>query len=263
MTAIEIQPHTDVQVSVAGKAIRLLKGGSGPALVTLHHSTGSIGWLPLHEKLSERFTVYVPDMPGYGQSERPEWARDARDIAILINQALGKLGLDGVTLAGFGFGGFVAAELASMQSGRVAKLVLVGAAGMQPSSGEIMDAMLMDFVEYVEAGFHDKPSFEAVFGTTVDTSLKNLWDFSREMSARLSWKPYMFNRRLAQTLQEVTTPALIIYGSEDRVIPPVCGSQYKAALQNSRLELLKGLGHYVEYEDADRVASLITDFARS
>ena len=92
MTAIATQPQTEVRTTVAGRAMRFLKGGTGPAIVTLHHSTGSIGWLPLHERLAERFTVYVPDLPGYGQSERPDWARDPRDLAILTNHALGRLG---------------------------------------------------------------------------------------------------------------------------------------------------------------------------
>jgi pimeloyl-ACP methyl ester carboxylesterase len=263
VTATAIQPHAEVSVTVAGKRVRVLKGGSGPALVTLHHSTGSLGWLPLHERLSEQFTVYAPDMPGYGQSERPEWARDPRDIAILLNHALRKLGVSGVTLVGFGFGGYVAAELASMDQSKLAKLVLVGAAGLQPSEGEIMDQMVIDFADYMKDGFRDEAAYEAVFGHEPDASVKELWDFSREMSARLSWKPYMFNNRLAHTLRDVEVPTLIVYGSGDKVVPPVVGSQYKAALINARLEILDGFGHYVEYEDAARTAELIASFARS
>ena len=255
--------HTEHKLSVCGRSIRYLKGGSGPTVITLHHSTGSIGWLPVHEALAANHTVLVPDMPGYGQSERPEWARDPRDLAIMLGMWMEGLGLTGVTLVGFGFGGFVAAEMATMDRSRLRALVLVGAAGLQPRTGEIMDEMLLDFTDYMKDGFRDEAHFTRAFGTEVEASIKELWDFSREMSARVSWKPYMFSRRLPQLLTGVSTPALIIWGSEDRVIPPVCGQQYKEALPNAKLEVIAGAGHYVEYEEPDRVASLIAGAARA
>ena len=184
MTAIATTSYTEASVTVAGKAVRALQGGAGSPIVTLHHSTGSVGWLPLHDQLARQFSVTVPDMPGYGQSERPEWARDTRDLAILVNHALEKLGLSEITLVGFGFGGFIAAELASMDHSRLKSLVLVGAAGIQPRQGEIMDGMLMDLEEYIAASFRDQAAYHSVFGETVEPSVKELWDFSREMTAR-------------------------------------------------------------------------------
>jgi len=261
-TATPTQPHTTETVTVAGRAVRVLKGGSGAPLVVLHHSTGNPGWLPVYDKLAAQFTVFVPDMPGYGQSERPEWARDPRDLGILLNFALEKLGLTGVTLVGFGFGGFVAAELATMDHSKIKSLVLVGAAGIQPREGEIMDEMLTGFIEYMEAGFRDKAGYQAVYGEEPEPAVRELWDYSREMTARVTWKPYMFNRRLAPALAEVRTPTLLIWGGQDRVVPPVCGQQYKEALPNARLEVLAGAGHFVEIEEPDRVAQLIAAHAR-
>jgi pimeloyl-ACP methyl ester carboxylesterase len=166
-----------------------------------------------------------------------------------------------VTLVGLGFGGFVAAELATMEPADLKRLVLIGAAGLQPEQGEILDGMLVDFKDYVEAGFRDAAAFEAAFGEDAAHTYRELWDYSREMTARLTWKPYMFNRRLAPLLAEVQTPALIIWGSEDRVVPPVCGQQYARALPNARLEVIQGAGHCVEMEEPERVAQLIVQHA--
>jgi pimeloyl-ACP methyl ester carboxylesterase len=237
--------------------VRVLHGGRGAPLVMLHHSTGNPGWLPIHARLAERFTVYAPDMPGYGQSARPEWARDPRDLAILIARLIDRLALDQVTLVGLGFGGFVAAELATMEPERLRALVLVGAAGLQPEQGEIMDEMLTDYKDYVKAGFRDDDAFTRALGENAVESFKELWDFSREMTARLTWKPYMFNRRLTPLLSEVQTPALIVWGGEDKVVPPICGEQYARALPNARLETVAGAGHFVELEEPERVADLI------
>jgi pimeloyl-ACP methyl ester carboxylesterase len=257
------QSWTEQTIDVAGRKLRLLQDGTGDSVVVLHHSTGNPGWIPFFERLAESHFLTVPDMPGYGQSERPDWARDARDLAILLNQALDKLSMDPVSLVGLGFGGFVAAEMASMNQGRLNSLVLVGAAGLQPPEGEILDQMLIDFPEYVRAGFRDDAAFERIFGAEPEPPIKELWDFSREMTARLTWKPYMFNRRLQHTLREVRTPALIIWGSQDRVVPPSCARRYGEILPNARVEMVAGAGHLVEYEDPERVAQLIANHIAS
>jgi len=256
------ESHTEHTIEVAGLALRYLKGGAGtPAVVVLHHSTGNPGWIPFYERLAERAVVYVPDMPGYGQSARAEWARDPRDLAILLLQALSRLGLERPTLVGLGFGGFVAAEMATMCQERIGRLVLVGAPGHQPREGEILDQMMVDFHEYVMAGFRDEDGFRKAFGDDARRTYKELWDYSREMTARLSWKPYMFNRRLAPLLREVRIPALIIHGAEDAIVPVDVARQYAEALPNARLDVVPNSGHLVEYEDPGAISERIARFA--
>jgi len=255
--------HTETTIEIAGKSIRLMQAGSGSPALFLHHSTGSPGWQPIHDHLAQHFALTVPDVPGYGQSERPEWAREPRDIAILLNRALDKLGFQGVTLIGAGLGGFIAAEMAVMNQSRLAKLVLIGAAGLQPETGEIVDQMLIDFPDYLKANFRDDGAYEQAFGADAASEFKQLWDFSREMTARITWKPYMFSRRLAPVLGEIEVPALVIWGAEDRVIPVACADQYVAALGNARLEIVPGAGHAVEMEEAEKVANLIRTHAAS
>jgi len=253
--------HTEQTLEVAGRKLRVLEGGAGAPLVVLHHSTGNPGWVPIFERLAERFRTIVPDLPGYGQSERPEWAREARDIAILVNRLLQRLKLGPITLVGLGFGGFIAAELATMNQQALSGLVLIGAAGLQPNQGEILDQMLIDYHEYVEAGFRDGEAYHRALGDDPVAAFKELWDFSREMTARLAWRPYMFNRRLAPLLGEVDTSTLVIWGEKDDVVPVSCAHQYAAALPNATLEIVAGAGHCVEMEEPERIAQLITTFA--
>ena len=256
------ESHTEHTIEVAGLALRYLKGGAGtPAVVVLHHSTGNPGWIPFYERLAERAVVYVPDMPGYGQSARAEWARDPRDLAILLLQGLSRLGLERPTLVGLGFGGFVAAEMATMCQERIGRLVLVGAPGHQPREGEILDQMMVDFHEYVMAGFRDEDGFRKAFGDDARRTYKELWDYSREMTARLSWKPYMFSRRLAPLLREVRIPALIIHGAEDAIVPVDVARQYAEALPNARLDVVPNSGHLVEYENPGAISERIARFA--
>ena len=124
-----------------------------------------------------------------------------------------------------------------------------------------LDQMMVDFHEYVMAGFRDEDGFRRAFGDDARRSFKELWDYSREMTARLTWKPYMFSRRLAPLLREVQTPTLILHGAEDAIVPVDVAKQYAQALPNARLELVSGAGHLVEYEDPGAIAARIATFA--
>lgn len=256
------QTQTETTVEVAGLKIQSLAGGDGPDLLWLHHSTGSLGWLPFHEKLSEHFRVVVPDLPGYGRSERPEWARHPRDVALLLHRAAAKLELRPFHLVGHGFGGWVAAEMATMNADALRSLTLVGAAGLKPRDGEIMDQIMFDYHEYVRLGFRDDPAFTEMFGERVDEEIRKMWDFSREMTSRLTWKPWMFNRQLPPLLPEVETPTLLVWGEEDRVVPIDCARQYEEGLPNASLEQVADAGHLVELEQPAALADRIATFAQ-
>ena len=91
---------------VSGVAIRGLREGAGAPLVILHHSFGNPGWLALHADLAADHAVLAPDLPGYGGSSRPTWARDPRDLAILLGQWMDREGIATPHLVGLGFGGY-------------------------------------------------------------------------------------------------------------------------------------------------------------
>ncbi len=249
--------------TIAGLSLHLLQGGDGPPAVVLHHSTGSLGWLPFYDALAEHFLVLAPDLPGWGESERPAWAREPRDVAILINRLLDGLLLEGVTLIGTGFGGFVAAEMATMTQSRLRALILVGAAGLQPPQGEILDQIMLDHEEYVRVGFRDDDAYRAIFDEEAAQELRPVWDFGREMAARLTWRPYMFNPRLPHLLPEVQTPCLLVWGENDRVVPLSCGERYAQSMPNARLEIVPQAGHLVELEEPQTLATMIGEYVKT
>lgn len=258
-TSTAPKAHT---VELAGGEVHILEAGSGPPLLVLHHSTGALGWRPLHEKLAETNRVILPDMPGYSRSTLPEWARDPRDLAILMLQLLRKQGLRDVTLVGLGFGGFIAAEMATMNSDLIGRLVLVGAPGIKPPEGEILDQMLIDYGDYVRMGFRDEKTFQKFFPDLENSDVKSLWEFNRVMTARVCWKPYMFNRRLPPLLSGVDIPTLLVWGEKDRVVPLSIGREYARLLPNAKLEIVKSAGHLVDFEEPEKLARLIQSHAR-
>lgn len=248
---------TESSIGLSTGKVAYLVGGAGKPIVYLHHSWGSPGAMDVHTSLAESFQVFVPDMPGWSGSERPTWARDVRDIAILTGRFIDSLNLTDICLVGAGFGGYVAMELATMSPSRLESLVLIGAPGLQPEEGEIMDQMMLSHRNYIEQSFRNRDSYVHHFGEEPAQELRELWDHSREMTARVSWKPYFFNRRLEPMLGDMNVRTLLIWGEQDQVVPLTVGEQYERGLPNARREIVVGAGHVVEIEEPGTVADLI------
>jgi pimeloyl-ACP methyl ester carboxylesterase len=251
---------TSETVKVAGVALHVARGGAGAPLLVLHHDIGTPDRLPFYDALARRFTVIVPSHPGYDRSERPAWIRGVRDVAVVYQWLLAERGLADVALVGLGFGGWIAAEMATMAPRALRRLVLVGAMGIKPERGEITDQALLSYIDYVRRGFADQAAFDRTFGAEPPTSLLEQWDLNREMTFRIAWKPYMYNPTLPYLLGGVATPALVVWGRDDQIVPLECGERYATSLGRGRLEIVDGAGHFLEMERPDELARLVTRF---
>ncbi|MEE9285302.1 MAG: alpha/beta hydrolase [Dehalococcoidia bacterium] len=240
--------------------VEMLKAGSGNPLLVLHHDIGNPGWLPFYDQLAQSFTVYVPSHPGFGKSDRPDWARTVRDLASLYVWLLEELGLRPLDVCGLGFGGWIAAEMATMDHGGFRRQVLVGAAGLQPTEGEILDQFLVSSTEYVQSGFSEASKCESIYGAEPDIDQLEVWEINREMTTRVAWKPYMFNQSLPHLIPGIKTPTLLVWGKDDRIVPLSCARRYLEGLPNARLEVMEGSGHFVEMERPDELAKTIIGF---
>jgi pimeloyl-ACP methyl ester carboxylesterase len=252
-------PPTQHQTTIAGLSLSLDQAGSGDQVVVVHHSTGPL-WSPFLDRLSATCQVLALHLPGYGRSQRPAAARSPRDLAILSLQWLDALDVAGVDVVGLGFGGWVAAEMATMNQRLFRTLTVVGAAGLKPAEGFIHDPMLGSFEDYVRFGFSDQRRFNGLFGDEIDPAVIELWDFSREMTARLTWKQWMWSTSLPGLLPGVATPALVVWGDDDRIVPLDCGERYASLLMDARLCVVPDAGHNVDLERPDELTHLVRDF---
>src|SRR6266508_5440895 len=260
MTMASEAVWTAEDVKLSGVTLRLRKGGAGDPLLLLHHDVGCLDHLPFYDALAQRFTVYLPSHPGYDGSERPTWMRSVRDVAVMYQALLASLELGPVSLVGLGFGGWIAAEMATMAPQAFRRLVLVGAMGVKPAQGEILDQALVSYIDYVRAGFEDQGAFDRLFGADPPTALLEQWDLNREMTFRIAWKPYMYNPTLPHLLGGRRIIKINKWGRDDRIVPLAWGERFAKALQRARLEVVEGAGHFVEMEKPDELAQLVTDF---
>jgi len=252
---------TESFIEIAGGKVQMFRAGSGRPLLVLHHDVGNPGWLPFYDELAGSFTIHVPSHPGFGKSERAEWMRTVRDMAILYQWLLQKLSVGPVTVVGLGFGGWIAAEMAMMCHHGLTHLVLVNPMGFQPQQGEILDQFLINTIDYVRSGFENQDKYIALY--TAEPTLDQLeqWEINREMTSRIAYKPYMYDQTLPQLIRGVRAPTLIVWGAQNRILPRICGEQYREAIAGARLETISGAGHFLEVEKAAELAKLVREFA--
>ena len=255
---------TEQFVDVAGGRGHILKGGTGDPLLVLHRDTGNPGWLPFYDQLAQRFTVHIPSYPGYGTSDRPVWMRSVRDMAVVLQRLVNDLKLGSFDVVGLGYGGWIAAEMATMCHHQFRRMVLAGPMGVQPEEGkgEIFDQFLVNTTNYTRTGFYDQDKFDQLYGHEPVYEQLDIWEINREMTSRIGWKPYMFNQQMPYLIKGVDVPTLIVWGREDRVVPLNCGERYRDLMPNARLEVIDQCGHYVEVERPEQMAKLVLDFLK-
>jgi pimeloyl-ACP methyl ester carboxylesterase len=251
---------TEQQHRVGDARLHLSRAGAGAPLLVLHHDIGTPERLPFYDDLASKFELLVPHHPGFGRSPRPDWLRSTRDVAVLYQGLLAELGVAAPTLIGLGFGGWIAAEMATMAPAALHRLVLVGAMGIKPAEGDILDQALINYIQYARAGFHDQAAFNRVYGEEPTVDQLEHWDLCREMSFRIAWKPYMYSQTLPHLLGGVAAPALVVWGDHDGVVPRSAGEIYARQLRRARLEIVRNCGHCVDMEKPAELARLVAEF---
>jgi pimeloyl-ACP methyl ester carboxylesterase len=256
-------PPREEMIAVGSTKVHVVIGGAGEPLVVLHGAGGNRGWRRWMDAVGERYTIYAPTHPGFGRSDAADWMESIDDLARFYLWFLDVMGLSRARLLGHSLGGWTAAELATMRPDVIERLVLVAPVGLKPEAGEILDIFYHTSEELLGLTVHDPssvPEWAELFGGKPGPEALEIALRNREMAARLTWKPYMFNPRLPHFLPRVSTPTLIVWGREDRIVPVVCGEQYRRLLPNATLRVLERCGHMPPIEQPDGFAKLVLDF---
>ena len=257
-----MQPHEET-IAVGGVEVRAWVGGQGAPLLVLHGAGGNRGFTRSLRLLAERYTVWAPTHPGFGASGDAEWMEGIDDLARFYLWFIDAARLGRPHLLGHSIGGWTAAEMAVMSPASIDRLVLVAPVGLKPDTGEILDVFYYTPLQLRELTVHDPraiPEWDELYGTAPTPAEQEIALRNREMTARLTWKPYMHNPRLAHFLPRVPNPTLIVWGREDRIVPVVCGEQYQRLLPHARLTVLERCGHLPPIEQPEAYARTVSDF---
>lgn len=251
------------QVPLAQTALHVLIGGGGRPCLVLHGIEGHEGWLAFHESLAEHATVYAPSHPGYGHTPCPEWITSVRHQAIFYHWFLQEAALTDVDLIGIGMGGWLAAEMAVMDSSRLRNLVLVDAAGLRPARSEIFDVFVASWRDVIERGFSNArqaPEYQRIYADAPIQDFGGAREAGRVMSMRMCFKPYMYDPSLAGMLGKIRVPTLVVWGQDDAIVPFECAEQYQRQIPGSILRTLPACGHFAHLDQPQALAAAVRDF---
>ncbi|CAM2794271.1 2-hydroxy-6-ketonona-2,4-dienedioic acid hydrolase [Mycobacterium intermedium] len=281
MTTTSLREHT---VTVAGKPIFYTETGSGPAVVMLHGggpgASGVSNYSRNIDAGAQRFRVIVPDLPGYGRSDKHIDQSDPFGyLANMIRGLLDALDVESAHLVGNSYGGAAALRLALDTPHRVDKLVLMGPGGIGTTRGvpteglrallsyyggdgpsrDKLAAFIRTYLVYDGTSVPDE-LIDLRYAASIEpdvvanpplrrpsgpTALRTLWRMDLTRDSRL--------KRLA-------TPTLVLWGRDDKVNRPSGGPLLLNTLPNAQLIMTSRTGHWLQWERAELFNQLVTEF---
>jgi pimeloyl-ACP methyl ester carboxylesterase len=217
--------------------------------------------------LSKHYRVYAPSHPGFGASDRPDHVNSVEDLVFFYLDLIEQLDLRDMILVGVSFGGWLAAELATRGTGRIAKLVLIDAVGVKFSGREtrdIVDIFASTIEEIPGLFFHDPETGLRTLGGLdfKAMSLESTTRFARNRESILlfGWSPTLYNPKLLRRLYRVHVPVLVLWGADDKVVSTTYGKQYASAFEHGVYRDVPAAGHYGYLEKPAEFASEVIGF---
>jgi pimeloyl-ACP methyl ester carboxylesterase len=245
------------ELTVNGVKVVMLTAGKGEPLMFWHGAGTFHGWdfaLPWTEK----YKVMIPFHPGFGESGEDTTISSMHDYVMHYLDLLDQLKLERINLVGFSLGGWMAASFATEHAHRLRKLVLVAPAGLRVPEHPMIDLFR---VPPEEVPSYLVANLEVILphlpkGHDVDFIVGRY----REMTsvARVAWERG-YDPKLPRWLHRVRVPTLLIWGEQDRLIPPGQAPAWAKLIPGATVRSFKGAGHLVLDENSDAVHA-IADF---
>lgn len=242
--------------------VRYFEGGKGEALVFLHGAGGVMANDPLLGKLAEKFHVYAPLLPGYGDSQECGALRDMLDFTLHTWDVVDALGLKNPILVGHSMGGMMAAEMAAVAPHDVTRLGLIAPAGLWLDEYPVPDLFSTMPFEFPALMFHDVEKGAALMtaGVSLDDPewLKGfLISNARQlgMAGRILFP--IPERGLSTRLYRIKAKTLLVWGDSDKVVAPAYAHAFKKGIAGSELVVIPEAGHLVNIEKPDKTAAAL------
>src|SRR5450432_468477 len=247
-------------------------------VVLLHGLNDSyLTWKRVAPALAVDRRVLVPDLPGYGLSERPDASYELRWHAQIIARWLDSLGLERVDVVGHSFGGGVAQVMLLDRHAKIRRLVLVASGGLGrrvtpalrlasiPRVVELFGQRFMALgtrmvLRGSRAGFTKQDVSEL---SAMNDTPGSARAFARTVRDVIDWRGQ--RRTFFQRAHEVAElpPIAIFWGDRDAIIPIAQGRAFVDAVEGVVLKQFDGCGHYLHNEQpivfADAVRAFLDD----
>jgi pimeloyl-ACP methyl ester carboxylesterase len=274
VAGMALKPRT---IDAGGIETSYLEAGGGEPVVMLHGSGPGVSamanWQHNIGALSQRFRVLAPDIVGFGATERPDdVVYSLRTWTDHVWAFLDARGIEKTAIVGNSLGGRIAMQMATDRPDRITKMVLMGAPGVGMALTDGL-AALRAYQPSHDAMRDLLRTYFAVDPTMITDDLVAIrYEASIAGGAYEAYRTMFFDPRhsgseLGITEDEVraiATPALLVHGREDKVVPMQVSVTMLGLLPNADLHVFSACGHWTQIERADEFSALVCDYlARS
>ena len=281
---MEIRERT---LSVNGLRTHIFNAGETGSTVLLLHGAGTdsarLSWGDVMGPLAESgHRVVAPDLPGYGDSERPDIAYNTSFFIDFVGQLITTLELERPSLMGLSMGGAIALGITLRWPERVNRLVLVDSYGLQRK----VAMQFISWLSVITPGVMESTwAMVRSSRSMARWSMTNIFHDPKAISDALldeilveAKKPYAgraFTRHqrddvfanglrtvYLDRLGEIKTPVLIVHGRDDKAVPLACAEEAHRLIPGSTLHVIPGAGHWSQREKPQEFIHTVVDFLK-
>jgi pimeloyl-ACP methyl ester carboxylesterase len=216
--------------------------------------------------------VIAPSHPGFGASPLPSDFDTMYDLINLYLDVLDHMPEGDLAVAGFGFGGWIAAELAVAGHPRLQRLILVDSVGIKIGGREDRDILHMfntNPIELNQKAWHDPADRPpGIYGLGWQATISDdMTDAEMISLARnwdslclFAWRPHMFNPQLKHWLHRIRVPTLVLWGESDRIVTQDYGRHYASLIPTAQFATIAEAGHHPELEQPAAFVAHVEEF---
>jgi pimeloyl-ACP methyl ester carboxylesterase len=241
---------------------RVWEKGEGEPLGFLGGIRGLPNWTPFLDRLAERRRVVAPSLPGFPGARGHDLLEDLADWVTATLDLLEASGLEGADLVGASLGGYLAVEVAAFSPATVRRLVLVAPFGLSDDEEPVADIWARKPRELPGLLSAQPERFAAALAAPPGAEPAD-WELvlhrASEAAARLLW-PFG-DRGLHKRLHRIRQPTLLVWGREDRVVPPSYARRLASGISGwVEAREIEDAGHAAEIDRPDAVADAVLAF---
>jgi len=253
---------TDLQtyiVDINEFPCRVWRKGNGPRIGFLAGFGGLPRWIPFLDRLAESRTVIVPSLPGYPGGAGHTVLDNHLDWLLAVHQLLRQSDLIGADLVGSSVGGSFAAEMAAVFPGAVKRLAVIAPFGLFDETDPATDPWAQRASNVAGLMCAEPANWESLVEAPEGAnSIEWPIEMTRanEAAARAFWP--LGNTHLQKRLKLIEAPTLLLWGTEDRVVPKSYAEKFARGISGkTRIELIAGAGHLAYLDQPDAVAKAV------
>lgn len=251
------------KTTIGGLEVRYLVAGRGEPLVIVHGGgAGARSWLKTISQLVEQYRIYVPDLPGFGESQSPPENSDMPAYVRFVEDFVDSLGLESFYLMGHSFGSGIAMYFALKSPYRVKKLVLVSSVylGIAPWIRILSSPVLYRLLA--------KPARTLIDAMKWVIRYYSPFEFADPLpQAKLDLAKFMSAMKdqvtgLLDNFSRLLMPTLLVCGRWDMIVPVSRAYSVAQLVPNCQLKVFEDGGHDLYSRKSKEFSQLLKEFLK-